>query len=239
MIPIQVNRVSTLAIVALALACAPANSSKQAAESTTTVRSDAAAPAAIPAAAPTDSDGVRADLARIQGSPSASVWVIEVSDFQCPFCKQWHDQTYQQLRDEYVKTGKVRLAYINFPLAQHAHAGPAAESAMCAGAQGKFWEMHDALFQTQNIWESMVSPTATFDSLANANKLDMPRWRSCVKSGIMKPLIQADHDRASQAGANATPSFMIGDQLLTGAQPIGALAQAIDSALAKTKKATP
>ncbi|HEY3134160.1 MAG TPA: thioredoxin domain-containing protein, partial [Gemmatimonadaceae bacterium] len=71
---------------------------------------------------PTDSNITRADLARIQGSSSAPVWVIEVSDFQCPFCKQWHDQTYPLLRDQYVKTGKVRLAYVNFPLAIHAHA---------------------------------------------------------------------------------------------------------------------
>ena len=123
MIPFQVNRVPSLAIVALALGCAPANSTKQAAESTRAVRTDTSSVAST-AAAPSDSDGVRADLARIQGSPTAPVWVIEVSDFQCPFCKEWHDQTYQKLRDEFVKTGKVRLAYINFPLAQHRNAWP-------------------------------------------------------------------------------------------------------------------
>jgi protein-disulfide isomerase len=238
MIPFQVNRVPALAVVALALACAPANSSKQAAESTTTVRSDAAAPAAIPAA-PKDSDGVRADLARIQGSPSASVWVIEVSDFQCPFCKQWHDQTYQTLRDEYVKTGKVRLAYINFPLAQHVHAWPAAESAMCAGAQGKFWEMHDALFTSQAKWEVLPSPALFFDSLARSAGVDSARWRQCIQSGKMKAWIQADHDRAQAAGAASTPSFMIGDRILVGAQPIENLRSVIDSALVKAGKTIP
>jgi protein-disulfide isomerase len=109
---------------------------------------------------------------------------------------------------------------------------------MCAGAQGKFWPMHDGLFATQNSWEELASPTAVFDSLAQANGLDMKRWRDCVKSGIMKPLIQADHDRAAQAGTNATPTFMIGDKILTGAQPIAELGQAIDSALAKSKKTT-
>lgn len=237
MIPTQVNHISVLGALAISLACTPASNTNRGTESTTVTRAETTAVAAR--RTPPDSNLTQADLARIQGSASAPVWVIEVSDFQCPFCRQWHEQTYATLRDKYVKTGKVRLAYVNFPLGSHPHAWEAAESAMCAGAQGKFWEMHDGLFETQNIWESMVSPTATFDSLANANKLDMPRWRNCVKSGIMKPLIQADHDRASQAGANATPSFMIGDQLLTGAQPIAALAQAIDSALAKSKKATP
>jgi protein-disulfide isomerase len=238
MIPFQVNRVSAIAMVAVALACAPANSTKQAAESGTTVRKDTTAVIA-PVAAPRDSDGVRADLARIQGNPTAPVWVIEVSDFQCPFCKQWHDQTYQTLRDDFVKTGKVRLAYINFPLAQHVNAWPAAESAMCAGAQGKFWEMHDGLFVNQSKWEVLSSPAPFFDSLARATGVDVARWRQCVQSGKMKPWIQADHDRAQTAGATSTPTFIIGDKILVGAQPIENLRSAIDSALAKVRKTTP
>jgi protein-disulfide isomerase len=238
MIPFQVNRVRALAMIALTLACAPANSTKQAAESSTAVRKDTASVIA-PVVAAKDSDGVRADLARIQGSPTAPVWVIEVSDFQCPFCKQWHDETYQKLRDEFVKTGKVRLAYINFPLAQHVNAWPAAESAMCAGAQGKFWQMHDALFTSQAKWEALPSPALVFDSLARASGVDVARWRQCVQSGKMKSWIQADHDRAQAAGAASTPSFMIGDKILAGAQPIENLRSAIDSALAKAKKTTP
>jgi protein-disulfide isomerase len=187
---------------------------------------------------PQDSNLTRADLARIQGSANAPVWVIEVSDFQCPYCKEWHDQTYKPFVDQYVKTGKVRLAYVNFPLAMHANAWPAAEAAMCAGAQGRFWPMHDALFTTQNRWESLSSTTSVFDSLAQANGLDMKRWRACVSSGEMKPLIEADHDRASRAGATATPSFMIGDKILTGAQPLPELQRAIDSASAKSRKTT-
>ena len=236
MILTQVNHISALGALAIALACTPAANTTRGAESTTVARADSSSVAAK--RAPPDSNITQADLARIQGSATAPVWVIEVSDFQCPYCKQWHDMTYNALRDQYVKTGKVRLAYVNFPLESHAHAWPAAESAMCAGAQGRFWPMHDALFVTQNMWEASSAPAAVFDSLANANGMDMRRWRDCVKSGIMKPLIQADRERASQAGANATPTFMIGDKILAGAQPIGALAAAIDSALAKTKAAT-
>ena len=156
MIPAQVNHIHVLGALALSLACAPAGNSRQGAETTTVVRAETVSVAVKPA--PTDSNITRADLARIQGSASAPVWVIEVSDFQCPYCKQWHDQTYAAFRDQYVKTGKVRLAYVNFPLSSHAHAWPAAESAMCAGAQGKFWQMHDALFTTQNKWEAMGLP---------------------------------------------------------------------------------
>lgn len=237
MIPVQVNRISTLFTLALAISCAPGNGARQGAESTSVNRPDTAKVAAKPA--PPDPILTLADRGRIQGSASAPVWVIEVSDFQCPYCKQWHDQTYTALLDQYVKTGKVRLAYVNFPLQSHAHAWPAAEAAMCAAAQGKFWPMHDALFNTQTVWESLPSPAPVFDSLARANGVEMRGWRDCVSSGKMKPLIEADHDRASRAGASATPSFMIGDQILTGAQPIEQLRKAIDSALVKGKSTTP
>ena len=119
MIRPQVNRIRDVALLSLALACTPASSKRQSPESTAVTRADTASVAA--ARAPTDSNITRADLARIQGSATAPLWVIEVSDFQCPYCKQWHDQTYPMLRDQYVKTGKIRLAYVNFPLAIHPH----------------------------------------------------------------------------------------------------------------------
>ncbi|MEA2762440.1 MAG: hypothetical protein QOD47_1724 [Gemmatimonadaceae bacterium] len=233
----QVNRLGAFATVVLSVACAPANSSKQGAETSGTTLKHTTLVSAAPAVK--DSDGVKADLARIQGNPAAPVWVIEVSDFQCPYCKQWHDETYPVLRNEFVRTGKVRMAYINFPLAQHQFAWPAAESAMCAGAQGKFWEMHDALFNSQSKWEALPSPATFFDSLARVQGVDVNRWRQCVQSGKMKTWIQADHDRAQTAGAESTPSFIIGDKLLVGAQPIEEFRRAIDSALVKSKKAAP
>jgi protein-disulfide isomerase len=234
MILTKLNHIRAFGALALSLACAPSGNAKQSAESTAVVRAETTKVAAKPAAP--DSNITLADLSRIQGSATAPVWVIEVSDFQCPYCKQWHDQTYATFRDQYVKTGKVRLAYVNFPLDSHVYAWPAAESAMCAGAQGKFWPMHDGLFATQNHWESMSSPAMVFDSLAKSVGLDMKRWHDCVSSGTMKPLISADHDRASRAGAAATPSFMIGDKILEGAQPIEELRKAIDSAQVKSGK---
>src|SRR4029078_12611048 len=149
---------------------------------TATTRTDTARVAK----APPDSNITRADLARIQGIPNAPVWVIEVSDFQCPYCKQWHDQTYNTFVDHYVKTGNARRAYVNFPLQSHVHAMVAAEAGMCAGAQGKFWAMHDALFNTQAKWEVLPSPAQYFDSLARANDVPIQPWRDCVSSGKMK-----------------------------------------------------
>jgi protein-disulfide isomerase len=173
----------------------------------------------------------RADHARIEGSASAPVWVIEVSDFQCPFCRQFHDETYGELKRAYVDSGKVRLAYVNFPLSMHRNAYAASEAAMCAGAQDRFWPMHDVLFTTQKQWEGLVAPQQMFDSLAAAQGVDMASFRKCVSGHLTKPLIDADIDRATKQGVESTPTFLIGGMMVTGAQPVANFRHAIDSAL--------
>ena len=173
----------------------------------------------------------RADHARIEGSASAPVWVIEVSDFQCPFCRQFHDDTYGALKRAYVDSGKVRLAYVNFPLSMHRNAFVASEAAMCAATEDKFWAMHDALFATQKQWEGLAAPQQLFDSLAAAQGVDLPAFRKCLSGHLTKPLIDADIDRATKQGVESTPTFLIGGMMVTGAQPLANFRHAIDSAL--------
>ena len=134
---------------------------------------------------------------------------------------------------EYVKTGKVKIAYINFPLSQHKNAVVTAEAAMCAGAQGKFWEYHDALFDTQSRWAQMPNPRSVLDSIAAGVGVSNAAWQQCVDSGRMQPLIEADNSRAKAAGVQSTPSFLIGNQIFLGSQPIEALRPALDSAIAR------
>jgi protein-disulfide isomerase len=234
MLAIRVNYAA--AIVFVSLACAPASSSTRGAESTaaTTPASNTVSPSPTTPPPKADADVSHADLARIDGNPASKLWVIVVSDFQCPYCKQWHDETYPAFRDEYVKTGKVRFAYINYPLNSHMNAWPAAQTAMCAAAQDKFWQMHDALFATQQQWETMTPPTPFLDSLAKSMNLDLKRFTDCVSSGKMTSLIQADHDRALAAGATSTPTFLVGTSLVVGAIPIADMRKAVDSALAKS-----
>jgi protein-disulfide isomerase len=173
----------------------------------------------------------RADHGRIEGSASAPVWVIEVSDFQCPYCRQFHDESYGALKRAYVDSGKVRIAYVNFPLSMHHNAMAASESAMCAAAQDKFWPMHDVLFTTQKQWEGLPSPQPMFDSLAVAQGVELRAFQKCVSSHQTKPLIEADIDRASKQGVESTPTFLIGNMMVTGAQPLANFRRAIDSAL--------
>ena len=186
-----------------------------------------------------DSITASADRGRIRGSATAPVWLVEVSDFQCPFCKQWHDETFAKIDQEYVKTGKVRMAYLNFPLSRiHKNAQVAAEAAMCAGVQGKFWELHSSLFTTQARWAEAKTPIVVFDSLAKAAGVDLKRWDSCMNTHATAKLIAADQDRSARAGVESTPTFFVGDRALAGAYPIDTFRVAIDQALAK-KAAAP
>jgi|SRR6185312_5687863 len=176
-----------------------------------------------------------ADHARVEGSPTAPLWVIEISDFQCPFCREWHDQSYQAIKSEYVDTGKIRFAYINFPLSIHKNAWPAAEAAMCAAAQGKFWPMHDSLFASQPRWENLANPQPMLDSLAASVGVSQDAYTKCVTQHQMRALIQGDMDRADESGVQATPTFIIGTAKISGAQPLDQFRAVIDAQLAKVK----
>lgn len=196
---------------------------------------------ATPGRAP-DSLAAAADLGRIEGSPAAKVWLVEVSDFQCPYCKEWHDQTYPTVYDRYVKTGRVRLAYVNFPLAMHPHARAAATSAMCTAAQGRFWPMQDTLFATQNRWEGLsdAQAQAFFDSAAVRLGVNATAYRRCLGSPSIAALIAADEARATRAGVNSTPTFLINAggksfPRIEGAIPTAELERALDAALAATR----
>ena len=185
----------------------------------------------------TDSISSAADQGRIRGSANAPVWFIEVSDFQCPFCKQWHDASFAAIDTEYVKTGKVRMAYLNYPLSSiHPNARAAAEAAMCASVQGKFWQLHESLFSSQARWESQSNPLPTFDSLAVAAGVNAKAWRDCMSTHASAKIIDADHDRSRSAGVRSTPTFFIGDRKLEGAYPTDSFRVAIDSALAKKSR---
>jgi protein-disulfide isomerase len=180
----------------------------------------------------TDSIVTKADLGRIAGSSSAKVWVVEVSDFQCPYCKEWHNRTFPIVMNEYVKTGKVRLAYVNFPLSQHRNAKPASNAAMCASAQGKFWQMHDALFATQEKWDGLRDASAHFEELATKQGVNIAEWKSCMSSRILQPLIDGDMDRAKRASVQSTPSFIVGGKLVEGNLPPAEMRKAINDAIA-------
>ena len=106
--------------------------------------------------------------ARTHGSPTAPVTVYEISDFQCPFCARFFLETMPSLEREYVVPGRVKFVFVNFPLPMHPNAVPAAELAMCAARQGKFWPMHDILFRHQQQWAGLSEPGTVFLSYGDS-----------------------------------------------------------------------
>jgi protein-disulfide isomerase len=231
-------RFSILALV-LAAACARTDAAASAAAGAASASGNVGAPAVgSPAAGADDSISARADSGRIAGAPTARIWVLEASDFQCPFCKQWHDTKYRELVDDYVKTGKIHFAFINLPLSMHQYSVPAAEAAMCVSAQNKFWAMHDSLFATQEQWESLPDPMPKFTALAASVGADTTTWRQCMTKHLTLPLINADRDRIHAVGVMGTPTFFVGGKQVPGGA-VANLHGAIEAALKDTAPAKP
>src|SRR5207302_343813 len=156
--------------------------------------------------------------ARAKGRSDAPVTVYEMSDFQCPYCRAFALTTMPLLEKEYVQTGKVRFVYINLPLTtRHANAAAAAELAMCAARQGKFWPLHDLLFQRQDAWASRKDPAPYLLALGDSAGLDHARLARCVSAKATAAEVREDATRAGAAGAVSTPTFYIEGGLLAGA----------------------
>ena len=183
-----------------------------------------------------DSVSARADRGRMKGADSAKVTIIEVSDFQCPYCRQFAAGTYAQIDSAYVRTGRAKLVYINLPLSSHVNAFPAAEAAMCAGAQGKFWQMHDRLFATQQQWASQADAVRRFEAMAGELSLDMDAYRDCTANDRAASIIINDAMQAAGAGINGTPAFILigpwGQRPLSGAVPFDQFSAELDAVLA-------
>ncbi len=177
--------------------------------------------------------------ARTKGEPEAPISIYEMSDFQCPFCKQFYDETLPALEREYLETGKARLTFINLPLIQiHKNAAQAAEWAMCAAAQGRFWPMHDRLFDTQDDWNELNDPTPHFASLAESVDLDREAVQQCLTDGAARSLVAADVQMAMRNRLGTTPTFIIEGGILQGAAPIDDWRPILDSIYAaKTGRA--
>jgi protein-disulfide isomerase len=164
------------------------------------------------------------------------VWFIMSSDFQCPYCQQFHATVWPRIEKEYVATGKVRVAFLNHPMSFHDLAKPAAEAAMCAGKQDKFWQMHDGIFHTQDKWAKGGRPQVVFDSLATSLGLRMEDWRACVTSRATLEMVEADFARSSAGGVKGTPSFFVDDQLaIVGLDSYENFKAALDAAIARAR----
>lgn len=167
---------------------------------------------------------------RSKGAAKAPVTVFEMSDFQCPYCRAFASQTFPQLEKEYIKPGKVRWVFINFPLTSvHAHASAAAQLALCAAQQRGFWRMHDLLFQYQDSWAPLKEAGPFFVSLGDSAGLSKGTLLACLQSPETIQQVEADAEGAARSGAASTPTFYIEGGLLEGAVPVKVFQQVLDS----------
>ena len=168
--------------------------------------------------------------ARAKGRSDAPVTVYEMSDFQCPYCREFALGTMPLLEREYVQAGKIRFVYINLPLSSvHKNAASAAEVALCAARQEHFWPMHDLLFRHQDQWATLASPRPYLLALGDSAGLDTARLARCVASGATAADVRADAERARRSGATSTPTFYIEGALLEGAAPVTVFRTVLDS----------
>jgi len=145
--------------------------------------------------------------------PKARVTIVEFGDFECPACSAVQPLVKQILADN---KGKITYVFRNYPLPQHQNAQIAAQAAEAAGAQGKYWEMHDLLFAKQADWSSSKSPLDIFSSYAKSLKLDVNKFSNDVKNNAYADKIQQDIDDGNALSINQTPSFYVNGILFTG-----------------------
>lgn len=174
----------------------------------------------------------RADRARVEGDSAAPLRIIEVSDFECPYCKEYFENTYPKIDSAYIQTGKVQYVWVSFPNPGHTRAWPAIEAGFCAGAVGKFWPMHDLLFKHQDDWKDAAEPVNLFVGYADQLGIDTASYRECLLQDRTAPLQVRDLVSVSRVGVNGTPFFVIGDSVsLQGAAPFDRFKTVIDSLL--------
>lgn len=171
----------------------------------------------------------------LMGSPTAPVQIIEFADFECPACGSFANLTEPDVRKRLVETGLASFRFMDFPLAMHRNSWDAHFAAACANEQGKFWEMHDQIFATQDQWNGDVTnrPKAVFSRLVKSLQLNESQWNECYDSQKFKLNIAATVREGERRLVQSTPTFIVGDKLLPGALGFDQLKAYVDSAAAK------
>jgi protein-disulfide isomerase len=176
----------------------------------------------------------------VLGSDSALVEVVEFGDFECPACGAFANLTEPDVRARLVNGGQIRFRFMDYPLPMHRNTWAAHGAAWCAGEQGKFWEMHDVIFQNQDRWngEATRRPDRVLTDLARGVGLDMARYEQCVESEKFRPQIKANLDEANRRGIPSTPTFIIGTKQISNNLSYDQFKRYVDEALTAARART-
>ena len=180
---------------------------------------------------------VQVDGVPTRGAASARIMMVEVSDYHCPFCRRFRQETQPQIDAQYVQSGKIRYAFVDYPIAQlHPDAFRAHEAANCAGEQGKYWEMSTQLF------EQPARDVSALVAQAGKAGLDTSRFKTCLEAGKYAGAVRESISRMQTLGIDSTPTFLIGLtpppgqpmkvlKVVKGAVPLADFQAALDSVL--------
>lgn len=166
------------------------------------------------------------------GEKNAPVIVIEYGDFQCPFCGKFFKDTESVLRENYIKTGKVKFIYRDFAFLGQESLW-AANAARCAGEQGKFWEYHDYLYNNQRGENQGAFNKDNLKGFAAALSLDKEKFNACLDSEKYSDAIKKETKDGASAGVQGTPAIFINGKMYVGALPTNTFTQIIDAELSK------
>ena len=184
---------------------------------------------------PAAAAGIKAE-GQVMGSASAPVEIIEFADFECPGCGQFATVTEPDIRERLVKTGQARFRIYTFQVTSaHQNAVAASLAAECAADQNKFWEMHDAIFVGQPEWSTYATsnPKPVFARYGERIGLDMAAWNTCYDERRHVGRVAANAVEAQRLGVGQTPTIIVGDRKLPGAQPYDVIKALVDSAAAR------
>ena len=174
---------------------------------------------------------IESEGAAVKGKEGAPITIVEFSDFQCPFCKRYFEETYPQIWEQYGD--KIRYVFHDYPLAFHPHAQKLAEAARCAGDQGKYWLMHDLIFEKREEWAEKKNIEANVANYAQSLGLHLDDFSDCLDSGKYTQAVKDDFALGQEVGVSGTPTFFVNGQKLTGAQPFEAFKTIIEAKLAE------
>lgn len=171
----------------------------------------------------------------LMGNASAPVQVMEFGDFACPSCAQFAILAAPDIKQRLANTGQIAFRFYDFPLdiPGHQNSPSAHLAAACANDEGKFWEMHDALFQAQPDWTTERNPKNAFAGYARAIGLNMERWEACYDSRRHMGRVRANQAEGERRGVNSTPTFIIGNRVIPGAISYDHFKKVVDSVRAE------
>jgi len=173
----------------------------------------------------------------VLGDKNANIWIVEFTDFQCPFCSRYHTQVFPQLKQNYINTNKIQYTVRDFPLGFHKHAKSAAIAINCAAEQNAYWKMRDELFASKGLINETL-----FTEFAEKLGLEMNAFSKCMAEDIRAKKVENDLAYGQSLGIQGTPSFFVGRmengklvnaQRIIGAQPYSKFAQIIDKLIMK------